>query len=179
MALWAKELGFSQIGVSGIDLQAAEAGLQAWLAQGFHGEMAYMAAHGLKRARPAELVPGTVSVISVRMNYLPRSGREANANAAVQQPVGEGADSGDSDDVGSEAWPWRQTEWQQLQAPGQGVVSVYARGRDYHKVIRNRLQQLQQRMAALLGPFGHRVFCDSAPVLEAELATRAGLGWRG
>ena len=179
VALWAKELGFSQIGVSGIDLQAAEAGLQAWLAQGFHGEMAYMAAHGLKRARPAQLVPGTVSVISVRMNYLPRSAREANENAAEQQPVGEGADSGDSDDVGSEAWPWRQTEWQQLQAPGQGVVSVYARGRDYHKVIRNRLQQLQQRMAGLLGPFGHRVFCDSAPVLEAELATRAGLGWRG
>ncbi len=162
VALWAKELGFSQIGVAAIDLSDAEAGLQAWLAQGFHGEMAYMAAHGLKRARPAELVPGTVSVISVRMNYLPDSDALAGA--------GEGnAPQAD----------WRQHEWQRLSAPGEGVISLYARGRDYHKVMRSRLQRLQQRMAERLGPFGHRVFCDSAPVLEAELGTRAGLGWRG
>ena len=209
MALWAKELGFSQIGVSGIDLHAAEAGLQAWLAQGFHGDMAYMAAHGLKRARPAELVPGTVSVISVRMDYLPRAGmadaadaqraglgaqavapadghrHDSPAHDGRTRPTGQGEADGESrPGHGAEvreagAPSWRQTEWQRLHAPGQGVVSVYARGRDYHKVIRNRLQQLQQRMAGVLGPFGHRVFCDSAPVLEAELATRAGLGWRG
>lgn len=70
---WARELGFSQIKVAGVDLSSAEPGLMQWLAQGFHGEMHYMAAHGLKRARPAELVPGTVSVITARMDYLPRA----------------------------------------------------------------------------------------------------------
>lgn len=110
-----------------------------------------MAAHGLKRARPAELVPGTVSVISARMDYLPR---------------GTPAD-----------WPAREAA--ALQEPGRAVVSVYARGRDYHKVLRQRLQKLADRIAAEIGPFGHRVFTDSAPVLEVELAVRAGLGWRG
>ncbi|ARU06675.1 tRNA epoxyqueuosine(34) reductase QueG [Comamonas serinivorans] len=154
--------------------------------------MAYMAAHGLKRARPAELVPGTVSVISVRMNYLPRAALQAADGAALAgQPTSPVAEANDLAAVPSTvAMPaataaagattgWRQREWQSLQAPGDGVVSLYARGRDYHKVVRNRLQQLQRRMAEQLGPFGHRVFCDSAPVLEAELATRAGLGWRG
>jgi len=148
---WARELGFSQIGVSGVDLSAAEPGLQNWLARGFHGEMAYMAAHGLKRARPAELVPGTVSVITARMDYLPASTPEG----------------------------WQTVEFARLQRPGEGVVSLYARGRDYHKVLRARLQQLAERMAAAIGPFGHRVFTDSAPVLEAELAVRSGQGWRG
>lgn len=148
---WAKELGFSQIGVAGVDLSSAEAGLSQWLAQGFHGSMDYMAAHGVKRARPAELVPGTVSVITARMDYLPRS-----------TPQG-----------------WQRVEFERLQRPQEGVVSVYARGRDYHKVMRARLQKLQARMAAELGPFGHRVFTDSAPVLEAELAARSGQGWRG
>ncbi len=147
----ARELGFSQIGISGIDLVAAEAGLLAWLAAGFHGGMGYMAAHGLKRARPAELVPGTVSVVSVRMDYLPR-------------------------DAGPQ---WLQQETQVLDEPKRAVVSVYARGRDYHKVLRQRLQRLAESLAADAGPLGHRVFTDSAPVLEAELATRAGLGWRG
>ena len=141
----------SQIGVTGIDLSDAEPGLRAWLAAGFHGSMDYMARHGMVRARPAELVPGTVSVISVRMDYLP----------ADTPP------------------DWREREWQRLQAPGTAVVSLYARGRDYHKVLRQRLQQLQTRIAQAIGPFGHRVFTDSAPVLEAELAVRAGLGWRG
>jgi epoxyqueuosine reductase len=151
MVVWARELGLSQIGVTGIDLSSAEPGLQAWLAAGFHGSMGYMASHGMKRARPAELVPGTVSIITARMDYLPQ---------------------GTPDD-----WVARERErWLQ---PGEAIVSVYARGRDYHKVLRSRLQKLQERIAAAIGPFGHRVFADSAPVLEAELATRSGLGWRG
>jgi epoxyqueuosine reductase len=148
---WAHRLGLSQIGVSTIDLSCAESGLQAWLAAGFHGSMAYMAAHGLRRARPAELVEGTVSVITARMDYLP-----------LQTPP-----------------DWLARERQRLLQPGEAVVSLYARGRDYHKVLRSRLQQLQTQIAQAIGPFGHRVFTDSAPVLEAELATRSGLGWRG
>ena len=148
---WARELGFSQIGVAGVDLSSSEPGLSAWLARGFHGEMAYMAAHGLKRARPAELVPGTVSVITARMDYLPAA-----------TPSG-----------------WQAIEFERLSRPDEGTVSVYARGRDYHKVLRKRLQQLSDRIAAEVGPLGHRVFTDSAPVLEAELAARSGQGWRG
>ncbi|MFY8105083.1 MAG: tRNA epoxyqueuosine(34) reductase QueG [Ramlibacter sp.] len=148
---WARELGFSQIGVSGIDLSSAEPGLLDWLSRGFHGEMAYMAAHGLKRARPAELVPGTVSVLTARMDYLPRGTPE----------------------------DWQAVEWDRLARPREGVVSLYARGRDYHKVLRARLQRLADRIATAVGPLGHRVFTDSAPVLEAELAVRSGLGWRG
>ena len=151
IGVWARELGFSHVGVAGVDLSSAEAGLLAWLADGFHGSMDYMAAHGLKRARPAELVPGTVSVITARMDYLPRS-----------TPP-----------------DWQALELGRLNRPTEGIVSVYARGRDYHKVLRNRLQKLQQRLADAIGPFGHRVFTDSAPVLEAELAARSGQGWRG
>jgi len=147
----ARQLGFSQIGVAGVDLTSAEPGLQAWLAAGFHGDMGYMAAHGLKRARPAELLPGTVSVITARMDYLPMAT--------------------------SEGWP--QRELSRLSRPGEGVVSLYARGRDYHKVLRSRLQQLADALAARWGPLGYRVFTDSAPVLEAELASRSGQGWRG
>jgi epoxyqueuosine reductase len=146
---WALALGFSQIGVSDVDLHSAEPGLLAWLQAGFHGEMGYMAAHGLKRARPAELVPGTVRVITARMDYLPRG-----ASAQWQA------------DAGS------------LPA-GTAAISIYAQGRDYHKVLRQRLQKLVDRMQAEMGPFGHRVFTDSAPVLEVELAQRSGLGWRG
>jgi len=148
---WARELGFSQIGITGIDLAHAEPGLCAWLDAGFHGSMAYMAAHGLKRARPAELVPGTVAVITARMDYLPASRGPA----------------------------WQADEEAAQQEPGRALVSVYARGRDYHRVMRQRLQRLADRLAADVGPRGHRVFTDSAPVLEVELATRAGLGWRG
>jgi epoxyqueuosine reductase len=137
--------------VAGIDLSSAEPGLRHWLDNGFHGEMDYMAAHGMRRARPAELVPGTVSVITARMNYLPR-----------ETPN-----------------DWQAVEWARLKRPGEGVVSTYARGRDYHKVMRARLQRLADRIAQELGPFGHRVFTDSAPVLEAELAARSGQGWRG
>jgi len=148
---WAHELGFSQIGVAGVDLSSAEPGLLAWLSNGFHGEMAYMQTHGLKRARPAELVPGTVSVITARMDYLP----------------------------GSTAEGWQAVEFARLRSPAQGIVSLYARGRDYHKVLRARLQKLSERIAGRVGPLGHRVFTDSAPVLEAELAVRSGQGWRG
>ena len=168
MREWARELGFSQIGVAGVDLSSAEPGLSAWLARGFHGDMHYMAAHGLKRARPAELVPGTVSVITARMNYLPRglqAGADGNADADA-----------DADAVGQ---GWQAFELGRLARPQEGVVSVYARGRDYHKVLRARLQKLSDRIAGAIGPFGHRVFTDSAPVLEAELAARSGQGWRG
>jgi len=148
---WGRELGFSQIGVAGIDLSGAEAGLGAWLAAGCHGGMDYMARHGMKRARPAELVPGTLSVITARLDYLPQDTPEG----------------------------WQDHELQRLERPGEAIVSVYARGRDYHKVLRSRLQQLAERIEAAVGPFGHRVFTDSAPVLEAELAQRSGQGWRG
>jgi epoxyqueuosine reductase len=148
---WALDLGFSQIGVAAVDLADAEGGLLDWLAQGFHGSMHYMARHGLKRARPADLVPGTVSVICARMDYLPRS----------------------------TAPGWQAIEWRRQQEPAQAAVSVYARGRDYHKVLRARLQQLALRLAAEAGPLGARVFTDSAPVLEVELAARSGIGWRG
>ena len=113
--------------------------------------MDYMARHGMTRARPAELVPGTLSVITARMDYLPKA---------------------TPDD-------WQRTELARLDRPTEAVVSLYARGRDYHKVLRNRLQQLADRIAEAVGPFSHRVFTDSAPVLEAELAVRSGQGWRG
>lgn len=148
---WCEELGFSQIGVAGVDLAAAEPGLAAWLAADYHGTMAYMARHGSKRARPADLVPGTLSVITVRMDYLPRA-------------LADG---------------WQAIEWRRIAEPKSAAVSLYARGRDYHKLMRARLQTLADRLADEVGPLGHRVFTDSAPVLEVELATRSGLGWRG
>ncbi|MFG6460861.1 tRNA epoxyqueuosine(34) reductase QueG [Roseateles sp. DXS20W] len=148
---WARELGFSQIAVADVDLSSAEPGLQAWLDAGHHGGMHYMAAHGMKRARPAELVPGTLRVITARMDYLPRG----------------------------TAPGWQAVEWAGLGRPAQAQISLYARGRDYHKVLRNRLQKLAEKLEADVGPLGYRVFTDSAPVLEVELATRSGLGWRG
>jgi epoxyqueuosine reductase len=148
---WGAELGFADVRIGEADLAHAEAGLQAWLDAGHHGEMDYMASHGMKRARPAELVPGTVRVISVRMDYLPM------------------ATPGN----------WRALEAARLAEPGAAVVSVYARGRDYHKVLRSRLQQLAERIRASAGELGFRVFTDSAPVMELPLAEQAGLGWRG
>jgi epoxyqueuosine reductase len=148
---WGRELGFAEVRIADIDLAASEAGLQAWLDAGMHGEMDYMAAHGMKRARPAELVPGTVRVITARMDYLPASQ--------------------DAD--------WRARERARLGDPEAAVVSVYARGRDYHKVLRARLQQLADRIRGEVGEFGYRVFTDSAPVMELPLAEKSGLGWRG
>ena len=142
---WGLELGFQQVGIADTDLSGAEVRLLDWLAQGRHGEMAYMATHGLRRSRPAELVPGTLRVISARLDYLPQ--------AAAAEGV--------------------------LARPELGYVSRYALGRDYHKLIRNRLQRLAERIEAEVGPYGYRVFSDSAPVLEKPLAAKAGLGWIG
>jgi len=147
---WARELGFSQIACAQADVRSAEPGLAAWLDNGWHGEMDYMARHRDRRARPAALVPGTLAVITARMDYLPAL------------PQG-----------------WQAVEWDRLRDPQRASVSIYARGRDYHKVLRQRLQALADRLAAEVGPFGHRVFTDSAPLLEVELAARSGLGWRG
>lgn len=146
MADWARELGFQALGVSDTNLTQAEQALHAWLAAGRHGTMDYMARHGSKRSRPAELVPGTLRVVSVRMDYLPP------AAADPRQVLGD---------------------------PSRGYVSRYALGRDYHKVLRRRLEALARRIAAAVGPFGYRAFVDSAPVLEKPLAARAGLGWVG
>lgn len=142
---WGEELGFQQIGISGIELDEAETKLHHWLSKGFHAEMAYMAEHGSKRSRPAELEPGTLSVICARMDYLP-----------------EAADA-----------------WSVLNDPQLGYLSRYALGRDYHKVLRKRLQQLADRINEAVGDFHYRVFVDSAPVLEKPLAVEAGLGWIG
>ncbi|MEW6164064.1 MAG: tRNA epoxyqueuosine(34) reductase QueG [Pseudomonadota bacterium] len=141
---WGRDLGFDAIGFAGVDLGAAETGLFDWLAAGCHGEMDYMAAHGTKRARPAELVPGTRCVITARINY----GRRP---------------------AGTDFFPDAE----------RAAVSRYAQGRDYHKLLRARLQQLADRIAGEVGDFGYRAFTDSAPVMEAELARNAGLGWRG
>jgi epoxyqueuosine reductase len=146
-----RALGFSQIGIAGVNLRDDEPGLLAWLHNGFHGSMDYLARHGTKRARPDELVPGTLSVITARMDYLPRTGADA----------------------------WQAIEWRRIGDAKQASVSLYARGRDYHKVLRSRLAKLADALSERLGPLGHRVFTDSAPLLEVELATRSGLGWRG
>lgn len=143
---WARALGFAGIGITDTDLSAAEPGLLTWLAKQYHGDMDYMAKHGSKRSRPAELVPGTLRVISVRLDYLP-------------------ADAEDG--------------WQVLANPNKAYIARYAMGRDYHKVMRHKLQQLCSRIEQTYGAFEYRVFADSAPVLEVALAEKAGLGWRG
>ena len=143
---WGRELGFAAVGIADADLSTAEAGLQEWLAQGFHGEMDYMASHGTKRSRPAELVPGTVRVISARLDYFPPASADPHA-------VLDDADA--------------------------AYISRYALGRDYHKVLRNRLQSLAEKIGTEIGAHHFRVFTDSAPVLEVALAEKSGLGWRG
>ncbi len=143
---WGRELGFGAVAVAGTELDGEEARLMAWLGRGWHGEMDYMARHGARRARPAELVPGTLSVITVRLDYDPPGAHDAR---------------------------------EVLADPARAFVSRYALGRDYHKVLRAKLQALAERMVAELGPFAYRVFTDSAPVMEVALAARAGLGWRG
>ena len=143
---WGSALGFQQIGISDTHLEADEAYLQRWLAAGRHGEMAYMARHGGKRSRPAELMPETVRIISVRMDYLPPAGQDPR---------------------------------KVLADPQLAYISRYALGRDYHKVLRQRLRQLAWRIESAIGPFSWRVFTDSAPVLEKALAQKAGLGWIG
>lgn len=143
---WGAELGFQQVGVAGVDLAEAEARLEAWLAAGYHGEMHWLAAHGRKRSRPAELLPGTLRVICARFDYWP-------ADAAPAAAL--------------------------LDAPDRAYIARYTLGRDYHRVLRSRLKMLAGRLVAVAGPAGHRVFVDSAPVLEKPLAQAAGLGWIG
>lgn len=143
---WAQDLGFDACGISDIDLSAHEQHLLNWLDDGFHGEMDYMQRHGSKRSRPDELIPGTLRVISVRMNYFP-------PNAAPADEV--------------------------LNDSEQAYISRYALGRDYHKVLRQRLQKLAEQISEIVGEFGYRAFVDSAPVLEKALADQAGLGWIG
>ena len=142
---WAAELGFQQVGIADCDLGEAETRLKDWLSRGWQGDMNYLSAHGTRRTRPAELVPGTLRIISVRMNYFP-------------------AGAADS--------------WEVLGDGSRAYVARYALGRDYHKVLRGRLQKLCDRITAVK-PFHYRVFTDSAPVMEVELATKSGLGWRG
>ncbi len=143
---WGRELGFGAVGISGVDLAEDEARLMAWLDDRRHGEMAYMALHGVKRTRPEALRAGTVSVISARLDYM----RPETAPA-----------------------------WRVLGDPGLGYVSRYALGRDYHKVLRRKLQKLANRICQEVGSFGYRAFTDSAPVMEKPLARNAGLGWIG
>lgn len=143
---WGEDLGFARTGVAHITLASDEAHFRDWLQAGFHGEMDYMSRHGVKRSRPAELVPGTVSCISARMDYWPRDAADAGAILADAS---------------------------------RAYISRYALGRDYHKLMRSRLQKLCDRIGAAIGPFGYRAFADSAPVLEKALARNAGLGWIG
>ena len=142
---WGRELGFAHVGIAGVDLAEHEQHLERWLAAGYHGEMDYMGAHGSKRSHPDELVPGTVRVVSLRMDYLPGDTRMA----------------------------------QRLAQPEKAYISRYALGRDYHKLVRKRLQQLAERIQQEVGPFGYRAFVDSAPVLEKAIGEQAGLGWIG
>ncbi|MEX2496594.1 MAG: tRNA epoxyqueuosine(34) reductase QueG [Woeseia sp.] len=143
---WGRELGFQQTGISDIDLSRAEKKLRIWLNKRFHGEMDYMSRHGLKRSRPDLLIPGTLRVVSVRMDYFPEEQDRAR---------------------------------NLLDHPSKAYISRYALGRDYHKVLRKRLRSLAEKIEAEIGPYGHRVFVDSAPVLEKPLAEKAGLGWIG
>ncbi|MEE8495558.1 MAG: tRNA epoxyqueuosine(34) reductase QueG [Xanthomonadales bacterium] len=143
---WGEELGFAQLGICDTQLEDHEARLLTWLENKFHGSMDYMERHGTRRSRPGELIPGTVRVISVRMNYL-----SEQATAAAEL----------------------------MKRPKKALISRYALGRDYHTVMRQRLQKLCSRIEREIGEFGYRVFVDSAPVLEKALAQKAGLGWIG
>ena len=148
---WGCELGFAEIGITDTDLSSAETEHQAWINKGFHGDMDYMAKHGTKRTRPADLVPNTVRVITARLDYLPPAAKES---------------------------------WDVIQDGKQAFISRYALGRDYHKVMRQKLQKLCDKIADNMEDFGDfkfesRVFTDSAPVLEVALAEKSGLGWRG
>jgi epoxyqueuosine reductase len=146
---WGQELGFQQIGIINTDLSQYEQHFFDWLAKGFHGSMNYLEKHGVKRLRPAELVPGTVRIISARMDYLPADTDTDTSMIAV------------------------------LQDPDKGYISRYALGRDYHKLIRKRLDALAKKIREAVGELGYRAFCDSAPVLEKSIAEKAGLGWIG
>jgi epoxyqueuosine reductase len=148
---WSRELGFARIGIADLDVGPAVALFNAWVAAGFHGDMGYLERHASLRAEPQRLLAGARRAIVARMDYLP-------GNAAAD---------------------WAAQELRRTGESCAAVVSIYARGRDYHKILRQRLQQLADRISAEVGPFGYRVATDTAPVLEVELARKAGLGWRG
>ncbi len=148
---WGEELGFTRIGIADVDVARAAERLDAWLAEGRHGDMDYLQRHSALRADPSRLLPGALRVIAARMDYLPRDTHD----------------------------DWAQREFDRTLEPTAAVVSMYARGRDYHKILRERLQKLASRIEGEAGQFGYRVATDSAPVLEVELARKAGLGWRG
>ena len=175
---WGAELGFARLGVANIDLSSDEAHFRDWLEKGFNGEMEYLSRHGSKRYRPAELLPGTVSCISVRMDYWPRDAAEAESVLSADTAPGHiGAGSGHIS-----AGSARISAGSGRVGSGDGslgYISRYALGRDYHKLMRQRLQKLCDRIAEAVGPFGYRAFADSAPVLEKALARNAGLGWIG
>ena len=143
---WGRELGFADIGLADIGLASAEIEHQAWIKKGFHGDMDYMAKHGTKRTRPAELVANTRTVITARLDYLPPKAKES---------------------------------WGVIQDAKAAFISRYALGRDYHKVMRQKLQKLCDKITENVPDFEYRVFTDSAPVLEVALAEKSGLGWRG
>lgn len=143
---WGKALGFEAVGISDLDLSEHEQSLKDWLAKQYHGEMTYMENHGMMRARPHELHPGSVRAISVRMNYLPEHAQFAHT----------------------------------LKQTDKAYVSRYAIGRDYHKVMRNKLKQLGKKIEQDTElNTGFRPFVDSAPILERPIAAKAGLGWVG
>lgn len=142
---WGTELGFQQLGITNVDLSHYEKRFLDWLAQGLHGNMEYMVKHGVKRSRPAELIPNTIRIISARMDYLP-------PDTSIVEV---------------------------LQDQTKAYISRYALGRDYHKLMRKRLDTLAQKISTEIGQFGYRAFCDSAPVLEKPIAEKAGLGWIG
>ncbi len=142
---WGKQLGFSDVGICDVDLSTHEKSLSKWLENGFHGDMGYMERHDLMRARPADLLPGTLRVISARLDYLPSDAKFAKI----------------------------------LKQPKHAYISRYALGRDYHKLMRNRLKQLGEKILEHCQQLNFRPFVDSAPVLERPLAEKAGLGWVG
>ncbi len=148
---WGEQLGFAHVGIADVDVAQAASRLDAWLAAGRHGDMDYLQRHAALRADPARLLPGAARVIAARMDYLPRDTER----------------------------DWARREFDRLNEADTAVVSIYARGRDYHKILRERLQKLASRIEAEVGQLGYRVATDSAPVLEVELARKAGLGWRG
>lgn len=143
---WAREFGFADAGITDIDLSEAAADLKDYLAAGHHGDMQWLSDRAHMRTHPETLHPGTLRVISVRMDY---------------------------------AQPDIKDAWNVLDDDALAYISRYALGRDYHKLIRKRLQKFADRIQAGIGPFGYRVFCDSAPIMEKPLSQKAGLGWRG
>ncbi len=150
----AQELGFAELRVTDLDVSEALPYLQEWLEKGHHGDMNYMSQHAYLRADPQKILPQALRVISLRMNYLPQ-------------------------DRFLEAMDWRQAEWERIHQPESAVISVYARGRDYHKVLRARLQTLAKKIEERISTLNYRVAVDSVPLMEVEFARKSGLAWRG